>query len=886
MRRSFRISFGSRGVDRDVRDEIQFYLDMRAREFEAAGLSPAVAREAARRAFGDVGRVEAACRDQDGHIRRARAREDLVESIRQDLRFAFRTLGRSPAFTLGILLTLALGIGANTAIFSLVDGVLLRPLPYGAGGRLLHVVQTEAATGATDDGFSPLELDDYRARTRTLDGVVEYHSMPFTLLGRDEPRRVQTGVVSGTFFDVLGVQPLLGRTFRPADDVPGAPPVLVLSYEFWQHAFGGDPHIVGRTFEMNDRVHTVVGVLPPVPPYPDRNDVYMPSVACPFRSGPHWRTMRAARGLTVFGRLAAGRTARDAAAELQAIAASEHAEYAAAYPAERGFATGVVSAREELTRDARPRVLLLLGAAGFLLLIVCANVANLMFARLLRRERELALRIALGAGRARLLRQLATESTLLTLLGGALGLLLAYLSSGALIAFAARFSPRAGEISIDGGVLLFTLAVSLVAGIIIGSLPALPGREALMSALRDGAGRIAAGGRHRLRGALIVSQVAVSFVLLIGAGLMLRSLLALQHVDPGFDPQHVLAAHLDLNWTKYDSGYKTIAFARALTARLRTEPGVMGVAVASTFPLNGGTPLDQSFAIQGRPTGAGERAPFADIRVVSPDYFRVLGVPLVRGRVFLETDRDTAAPVVLVNQTLARRYWGNRDPVGDRISADSGKRWIPIVGVVGDVKQYGLDSAVAGEMYVPFDISAFRDMRVLLRTRADPLALERRLRAAVAAIDPAQPVTEVTSLAQVRRDVLASPRLTVVLLGAFAALALLVTCAGIAGVVAFTIGQRTQEIGIRMALGARRGEVLAMVLRQGLGLVAVGLALGVAGALALGRLVAGLLFGVTATDPLTYAAVALVLASVAALACLGPARRATGVDPVVALRAG
>ncbi|MGH7526479.1 MAG: ABC transporter permease, partial [Gemmatimonadales bacterium] len=724
---------------------------------------------------------------------------------------------------------------------------------------------------------------DYRGATRTLAGVAEYHSMPFILLGREEPRRVQTGVVSAEFFSLLGVEPLLGRTFRTGEDQPGAEPVLVVSHGFWKNHLGGDPAIVGRTFEMNDRIHTVVGVLPPIPQYPGENDVYMPSSACPFRSGEATRENRSARLLTLVGRLRPAATLAASRAELEAIAARLHQDYPENYNSTQGFVTTAVSLHEQLTSQARPTLLLLLGTAALVLLIACANVANLTLARLIRREREIALRAALGADRGRIVRQLLTEGSLLSLAGGAIGLVLAASMLDLLAAFAARFTPRAGEIAMDGTVLIFALLISLLTGLAFGVLPALPSRVNLSGALKDGGATTSGARSNRLRGALVVAQVAVSVMLLIGAGLMLRTLLALQRVNPGFDPESVLSMTLDLNWSKYTSPDLIRDFHRQLHARLASQPGVVATASALTFPLSGRGPIGFDLAIEGRPAEDGA-VPRGDFRSVSPEYFRTMGIPLLSGRVFTDADGPRVPEVAIVSQSLARRYWAQENPIGRRISGDNGENWATIVGVVGDVRQYGLAAEPADEVYWPFAQAPIREGAFLVRSRADPLSMGRLISDAVHAIDPNQPLANLRELVEVRGEALASPRLTAALIGAFALLALLITAAGLAGVIAFSVSQRTQEIGVRMALGADRGEVLRMVLREGLRLVILGLVLGVGGAIALSRLVTGLLYGVEATDPPTFIAVALVLLLVAAAACLVPARRATAVDPMVALR--
>ncbi|MGH7578956.1 MAG: ADOP family duplicated permease, partial [Gemmatimonadales bacterium] len=865
--------------------ELRFHLEMRTQELIDAGMGPQAARLAALQAFGDLEAIEGECRTIAARGARERARRATMVGLLHDLRYAFRSLRKSPGFALVAVLTLGLGIGANTAVFSMIRGVLLRPLPYEDGERLVYLRQPAPLAGVQNAQFSVLELADYRQRSRGLQSIVEYHSMPFILLGQGEPRRVQTAVVSANYFDVLGVRPLLGRGFRTGEDQPGAEPVLILSYAFWQNRLGGDPGIVGRTFEMNDRMHTVVGVLPAVPQYPAENDVFMPSSSCPFRSSPFTLNTRTARLLHLFGRLAPGTTLDQAQSELEGLAAGMHAEYPAAYPGGQGFTIRAASLHQELTRQAKPTLLLLLGTTGFVLLIACANIANLTLARLVRRSREMALRSALGADRARLFRQMLAEGGLLALAGGALGLALAAGTMRLLTSFAARFTPRAGEIALDGEVLAFTLAVCMLTGLVFAVLPALPSRANLVSALKEGGAAVSGGGSQRMRAALVVAQVAVSMVLMVGAGLMLRSLLALQALDPGFDTQRVLTMTLDLNWSRYTSNELILGFHDRLHARLAGQPGVIATASSLTFPLDGHRRINVGFVIEGQPPAEAGAEPLGDLRSATPEYFQTLGIPLVTGRFFTASDGPNSPNVAIVNQTLARRYWGRETAVGHRISADSGKTWITIVGVVGDVRHYGLDSEPSDEVYLPFSQVPIREGTFLVRTSADPGAMARRIGEEVLAIDPGQPLANVQTLEEVRGEALASPRLTTTLLLMFALLALCITAAGLGGVVAFSVSQRTQEIGVRMALGAGRGEVLGMILREGLRLVVVGLALGIAAAVALTRLMSGLLFQVGATDPLTFAGMGLVLVLIAAAACLAPARRASSVDPMVALRA-
>ena len=867
-------------VERDMDRELRFHLEMEIEENVRRGMTLPEARREALVRFGGVEKFKEECRDVRG--------APLAESLLQDVRYGARILFRNPGFTLVAVLTLGLGIGANTAIFSVIYGVLMRPLPYKDGNQLVIVQQQAPLAHVLNVPFSVKEVQDYREENQTLDAVVEHHSMSFTLLGGQEPQRVQTGVVSANFFDVLGVKPLLGRTFVAADDEHGSDAVIVLSYQYWRQSHGGDPSIVGRTFQMNNRPHTVIGVLPPIPQYPNEQDVYMPTSHCPTRSSEQFMSNRNARMMSVFGRLKPGVPLAQAQADLSTLASNLQKQYPDSYPANRGYAASVVPLQDELTRRAKPTFLILLGTAGLVLLIACANVANLTLARLMRREREMAIRAALGAGRSRLIRQLLTESVLLSFAGGVLGLVLAAGGLQLLVSFAARFTTRASEIRIDGFVLLFTLLVSVATGLIFGLMPAFSSDRNLTGTLKEGGGRSSAGlQRQRVRNLLIVAQVGVSFILLIWAGLMLRSLIKLQHVNPGFDPERVLAMRISPNWSKFNTNEETLALLLRILDKARSEPGVLSAALGSTFPLNqlGITngPFNRGFQIEGRPIPDGELLPQADFRTASTDYFETVRQPLVRGRTFSEGDKDKALPVAVINQSTVRHRWGDEDPIGRRLSFDRGQTWLTVVGVVGDVRQYGLDREPPDEIYIPLAQAQFGG-NLLVRTAADPMSIAKLMREAVYEVDSDTAVDRVQTLEQVRNDAVASPRLTAILLAMFAGLALVITAAGIAGVMALSVNQRTHELGVRLALGATPGKVLRMVMREGMSFVLVGLSVGLVGALLLGRLMSALLFAVEPTDPITFLAVASVLIGVAAAACFVPARRVTSIDPMLALR--
>jgi putative ABC transport system permease protein len=634
-----------------------------------------------------------------------------------------------------------------------------------------------------------------------------------------------------------------------------------------------------------------VGVLPPLPQYPSESDVYMPTSACPHRSGKSMIDNRDARMMEVFGRLKAGISVAQSNADFSTIAGRLKSEYPKSYPDNIGYTTKTMPLQEELTREARPTLLMLLAAAAFVLLIACANVANLMLARMSRRERELAVRTALGAGQSRILRQLLTESFLIALVGGLFGLAFAYGSLGLLTQFAARLTPRAHEIRIDGGVLAFTLLAALGTSIVFGTLSAIFTRANLSSSLKEGSSGAGAGRyKNRVRSALIVSQIAFSFILLIGAGLMLRSLIKIQQVSPGFIPEHVLAMRTTFSFSKYAKQEQVVDIIKKVLNRVQAEPGVVSASFSGIYPLEpeaisaGANAFSGQFMIEGRQMTAAEAPPVGNQVIISNDYFRTLGIPLIRGREFADTDDGGKdRQVVIINEAMKRQFWLNEDPIGKRISGDNGESWVTIVGIVGDVREFGLDHPVAPEFYVP-QTEASNPSALIVRTIADPRAMADALTRAVHDVDSQAAVTHILTLEQARSESVASPRVTASLLAIFAALALLIAAAGIGGIMALTVSQRVREIGIRLALGARPSSILWMILGQGLLLATLGVGIGIAGAVGLKTLVKSLLFGVTATDPATFAGVAFVLVAAAMIATYLPARRAAAVDPIIALR--
>jgi putative ABC transport system permease protein len=806
----------------------------------------------------------------------------------QDIRYGLRVLAKNPGFAAMAILTLALGIGANTAIFSLVYGVLLRPLPYQNGGRLVVLHQQATRANLPDVPFSAQEIFDYRDKTHTLDAVVEHHSMNFLLLGDDSAERVNTAVVSVNFFDALGVQPMLGRAFVADDEKHGADAVLILSNEYWKTRYGGDPNIVGKIFHMNNRPHTVIGVLPPIPQYPVANDVYMPTSQCPTRSSAGFIANRRARMMTAFARLKPGVSVEQAQADVSTLAGQLEKSYPDAYPASRGYALAIAPLQEDLTRRARTTFLILLGGAGFVLLIACANVANLLLAHLLKLEHELSIRAALGASKLRLVRQLLAESLLISIGGGALGIALAPQALTLLVKFAERFTTRAAEVRIDTPVLLFTFAISLLTGILFGLAPAFSNRAHVGEALKQaGARTTSSPTARRLRGVLVIAQVAVSFMLLIGAGLMIRSFLKIESVNPGFNPDRLLAVRTSPNGSRY-SHDQLNALADRILRGVRSVTGVESAALASNFPFNPGSVAagpnnGNFFEIEGRPVSRNELAPQANVVVVSPGYFETIRQPLLGGRAFTDHDDAKALQVVMINQAMAKHRWPAEDPVGKRVSFDQGRTWNQIVGVVGDAKEYGLDRETRDEVYAPL-AQNFYGNNLVVRTSGDPMAMVNAVRAVLRDIDPQIAIDRVNSIERFKYESMASPRVTAILLGLFAGLAVLISASGIAAVMALAVSQRTAELGIRMALGASRQSIVYMVLRQGMALALVGTLAGLAGSLALTRLLSSLLFATSPTDAGTFAAVSLLFVIVAAIASYLPARQVTSIDPLNALR--
>jgi putative ABC transport system permease protein len=811
-----------------------------------------------------------------------------METLLRDIRYGIRSLLKRPGFAAIAVITLALGIGANTAIFSVVNAVLLRPLPY-ADAERLFVPWGRKGDMKNHTVVSYPDFVDWQARTQTLEYVAAYNSSG-TLLreGDAEPELITGAAVSADLFPLLKVTPALGRPFTRADDQQNAPAVIVLGYGLWQRRFNSDPNIIGRQIRLASTSATVLGVMPEGFRFPAQ--ATKTEFLRPLAPTLGDRTQRrSAYSLRVVARLKTGATAAAAESEMRAIGVQLEQQYP-----DEGFRLGarLISLYEEFTWGSRTPLLVLLGAVGFVLLIACANVANLLLARAATRHREMAIRAALGAGRRRVVRQLLTESLLLSLSGGALGLLVAWWGVHFLLAASPLNIPGLKDAGLDTNVLVFTAVVSVLTGVIFGLAPALQASRAdLQDALKEG-GRNAGGGavRNRVRAVLVVVEVALSLVLLVGAGLLGKSFLLLSEVRPGFEPEHVLSTSLSLAKAKYPQPEQQQAGFAEIVRRAAAIPGVEAAAVISPIPL-GGDSNANTFLISGRPALRPEDKPMSNHRTISPNYFRALHIPLSRGREFDERDNQHAPPVIIVNETLARRFFAGTEALGQHIviEGESGDNGLPppreIVGIVGDVRHESLDTESGPEYYVPYTQAPEPSMSLVVRSSVDnPETLSAGVRDMIKQMDKDQYVAAIQPMTKLITDSVARRRFNALLTGLFAAVALLLASIGIFGVLNYTVAQRTQEIGLRVALGAQTRDVLRLVLGHGVRLIIFGLVLGLAASFALTRVLAGMLFGVTPTDPVTFVGVSLLLATVALLACYIPARRATKVDPLVALR--
>jgi len=810
---------------------------------------------------------------------------NLLSDLWQDLRYGLRMLAKNPGFAAVAVIALALGIGANSAIFSVVNTVLLRPLPYKNPERLVMVWEENSKQGFPRDTPSPANFIDWRDQNHVFESMAAIVEASFNLTGAGDPERIDGHGVSAGLFSLLGVEPQLGRAFRSEEDKPGGSHVVIISYGLWQRRFGSDPGIIGNPINLNGKSFIVVGVMPRTFQFPTRKDqLWVPLAFDAKEAG-----QRGSHYLEVIARIKPGVTLQQAQAEMTTIATRLQQQYP---ETNTSIGAVVTPLHEQVVGDIKPALLVLLGAVAFVLLIACANVANLLLARAAVRQKEIALRLALGAGRARLIRQFLTESVLLAALGGGIGLLLAVVGLSVLKRFIPPNISQAQAITIDAKVLIFTVLVSILTGLIFGLAPATQAANFnLNDTLKESGRDSAAGSRgNRIRGLLVISEVAVSFILLIGAGLLINSFLHLRNVDPGFRAERALTMKIVLPEPRYADKEQRGVFYRELIRRVETLPGVSSAAVATNLPLTeSGNSVGVS--IEGHADPAPDRVPIVITRIISPRYFETMGIPLLKGRAFTEEDKsESESPsVIVVSETTARSFWPGEDALGKHIKVGSpsnnDNKWLTVIGVVKDVRQFELVVEPKPQMYLPFTQANFFEPRALVvKTNLEPLGLAATVRKTVWEIDKDQPVSDIASMEHIVSESVARQRFSMLLLGIFAGLALVLAAVGIYGVMSYSVAQRTHEIGIRMALGAQKKDVLKLTIGQGLKLVLIGVAIGLGAAFILTRVIASLLFGVSATDPITFVAISLVLIGVAMLASLIPALRAMKVDPMFALR--
>jgi putative ABC transport system permease protein len=879
-----RALFRRGAMEAEMDEELRSHFENQVAKHVASGRTPEEAVRRARLEFGGYEQLKEECRDARG-VR-------VIEMLVQDVRYALRMLRNSPGFAVVAILTLALGIGANTAIFSVIDSVLLRPLPYDDPGGLVMVWENDSQHPNPHNTVSPPDFLDWQSRNNVFAGMAAIADQQDTLTGNGLPEEVVVQNVTANFFSVLGVNPILGSGFTAENGQEGHQSVVILSFGFWKERFAGDPTIVGKTVVLNGHPQAIVGVAPQDFTWFIKDGSLTgakPQIWEPFVFPQvFYERKNVGRFLTVVARLKRGATVPQAQSQMTAIAA----HIAEEYPDFNGYwGANVLSVRDQISGDLRPALLILFGAVAFVLLIACANVSSLLLARAAGREREIAVRTAIGASRWRISSQLLTESVLLALIGGAIGVGLAVWGTNVLLAASPENLLDLRSISIDWRVLSFASGTTLLAGFLFGILPSyISAHSGISETLKEGGRGSSAGKRRRFaRSAFVVAQMCLALVLLAGSGLLIRSFIRLVGVDPGFDASHLLTFKVSLPSSKYGKDPACLAFFRQLLGRISALPGVRSVSM-NDFPPFSGLGSATGVHVLSQPERSLMDLPVAAVRVVGADYFPTMQIPLRSGRTFNEQELTEERHVVIVNQAFADQYLKGVNPLGQKAviymkSLEESKN-IPseIIGVVGDVRQMGLDTPAEPTVYWPHPELVVSEMTVIVRTENDPLALVSAVRNELRQMDPEQPMAAISTMDELLARSLSRSRFTMLALGVFAALALVLACVGIYGVIAYSVTQRTQEFGIRMALGANRRDVLALVLGQGTRLTLLGITLGVMAALVVTRLMATLLYGVSATDPLTFTAVALLLAVVALAACYIPARRATRVDPIVALR--
>jgi putative ABC transport system permease protein len=860
-------------VERELAKEMDAHLQMLVDEKIAEGLEPADAYRAARIEFGGVDQVKEKVRD----VRAG----SMIEQTWMDVRYALRVLRKNPGFTTIVLTTLALGIGVNTAIFSLVDGILLRPLPYKEPDRLIRVIGSQRQIGLDNWNLSQASFTALRNNNHSLETLAAYSTGGANLTGDGEPERISIGNVSAEFFNVFGLPALLGRGFRAGEDTAGNNNVCVISYGFWQRRLGGDPGVIGRNVTLNGAPIEIVGVMPAHFNFPrPQIELWMPLAINPVRTAPYF--------LRTIARLAPGVTFREAEAETTSVFwdyARQHPDTSEnRIPLDQNSAlkTIVTPQKDVIVGSTEKPLLILLAAVGLVLLIACANVANLMLARSTARVREIAVRFALGATPFRLARQLLTESLVLAFLGAAAGVLLAWIGVRMIDRFPIEGIPRIEVVTIDLRVLVFTAALALFTGLLFGLMPAIRAyRMGMLAAMHEG-GR---GGKvsRRSNSVLVAAQLALSFVLLIGAGLLVRSFARLQSVELGFNPKNLLTMSVSLPGRKYPNPEQALRFYQSLIDRLGSIPGVRASGLTSTIPFTGDDNTD-NFIVEGHEPATGDEGVQAHLSAMTPGNLQAMGIPLLRGRDFRESDTADSEPVAIVDEALARIYWPDGDAIGKRVETTGDKQWMTIVGVIGGTRQNALTEQLEPHIYAPFAQSPNLLAKLVVRTELAPNLAVGAVRAAVIELDPDIPVYSIKPMREVVDRTLNSQRLTNLLLVSFSVLALMLAAVGIFGTMSLYVGSRTNEFGIRLALGAPPRMLVRLVLQQGLMLITAGIVAGAAGALGLTRLIASMLFEVSPTDPLVFTGVPLLLVLVALAACLVPARRASRVDPIVALR--